>query len=303
MKKTALVGLLVFFTVILTSSVGQSQRAEEPQGIPVSFEELTAPEFLQSLKLSGGTCLLPLGIMEKHGPHLPLGTDLLTAREIALRAAKKEYAVVFPPYYFGQIFEAKHQPGTLAYSSRLIWNILDETCRELARNGLKKIILVNGHGGNEHFLPFFCQAQLESEKDFAVLLFSPETDPEVNAEINKLRKTTTGGHADEVETSQVLAIRADLVHTERGADQSGEDLDRLRDLPYAYTGIWWYAKYPNHYAGDGSHASRTIGELKLNNRVNQLVKLLKVVKSENTVQNLQERFFREAKIPEKTKQK
>ena len=87
--------------------------------LSVHWEELTAADFRSAIEQSQGTCLLPFGILEKHGPHLPLGTDLLDVRYAALHAAEQEYAVVFPEYYFGQIFEARHQPGTVAYSSQL----------------------------------------------------------------------------------------------------------------------------------------------------------------------------------------
>ena len=55
---------------------------------------------------------------------------------------------MFPEYYVGQIFEARHHPGTVAYSSHLQLQMLQETVSEMARNGCKKIIIVNGHGGN-----------------------------------------------------------------------------------------------------------------------------------------------------------
>ncbi len=209
-------GLLAGFSFFLSLLSMQGLMAQDhPKGsgvLPVRYEELTGPDFLRAVVKSGGTCLIPLGILEKHGPHLPLGTDLLDSREVALRAAQKEYTLVFPPYYFGQIFEAKHQPGTIAYSEKLIWDLLQETCDELSRNGLKKIILVNGHGGNTNFIHFFCQAQLASRKDYAVLIFNPSRDPETNEKIKKMRKTTMESHAGEMETSTVLAHRPDLVH-------------------------------------------------------------------------------------------
>ena len=90
------------------------------------------------MQQSKGTCLLPFGILEKHGPHLPLGTDLLNVRYASLQAVAQEYAVVFPEYYFGQIFEAKHEPGTVAYSLELQLKLLQETTDEMARNGCKK---------------------------------------------------------------------------------------------------------------------------------------------------------------------
>src|SRR5713226_564363 len=130
--------------------------------LSVHWEELTAEDFRNAIQQSQGTCLLPFGILEKHGPHLPLGTDLLDVRHAALAAAQQEFAVVFPEYYFGQIFEARHEPGTVAYSAHLQLELLQETTDEMARNGCKKIIIANGHGGNNHLLPFFAQTQLET---------------------------------------------------------------------------------------------------------------------------------------------
>src|SRR5216684_8473877 len=74
--------------------------------LSVHWEELTAEDFRSAIQQSQGTCLLPFGILEKHGPHLPLGTDLLRVRHAALAAAQQEFAVVYQEYYFGQIFEA-----------------------------------------------------------------------------------------------------------------------------------------------------------------------------------------------------
>ena len=123
-----------------------SQTQISPK-LSVHWEELTASDFREGIHRSQGTCLLPFGILEKHGPHLPLGTDLLDVRYAALHAAEQEYAVVFPEYYFGQIAEAKHEPGTMAYSRTLQLALLQETTDEMARNGCKKVLIVNGHGG------------------------------------------------------------------------------------------------------------------------------------------------------------
>ena len=304
-KKRAglLAGWVVVVSLLTIGQIAMGQdRAKEPGALPVRYEELTAPDFLQAVAKSAGTCLIPLGILEKHGPHLPLGTDLLDSREVALRAALKEYTLVFPPYYFGQIFEAKHQPGTVAYSQKLIWDLLQETCDELSRNGIKKIILVNGHGGNNNFIQFFCQAQLANRKDYAVLIFNPSHDPEADEKIKKLRKTTMEAHAGEMETSTMLAHRPDLVHLERAKDQSGEDLKRLQTLPDVYTGIWWYASFPNHYAGNGSPGNRELGELLINRQVDALVKVIANVKKDTSVLDLQKHFYDDAENPLKTKQ-
>jgi creatinine amidohydrolase len=130
--------LIALAMAVLCTSPGWTQAK-----LSVHWEELTAAEFRSAIELSKGTCLLPFGILEKHGPHLPLGTDLLKVRYEVLHAAEQEYAVVFPEYYFGQILEARHEPGTVAYSSHLQLELLQETTDEMARNGCKKMVIVN----------------------------------------------------------------------------------------------------------------------------------------------------------------
>lgn len=272
------------------------------QDLPVKMEEMTAPQYVKAVDQSNATCIIPIGVLEKHGPHLPLGTDLIDVREVALRAATKEYAIVFPPYYFSQIFEARHQPGTIAYSQKLIWNMLQETCDELGRNGIKKIVLVNGHGGNSSFLPFFCQSQLASQKDYAVVSFQPDRNAEAYKEINKELVPDGSGHAGQSETSVMLAHRPDLVHMDKATSQSGKDQDRIKGIDHDYEGIWWYAKYPNHYCGDGSLAKKELGEKILSAQVEQLVTMLKQLKADNSILEMQNKFYEQAKHPIDTKQ-
>jgi creatinine amidohydrolase len=82
------------------------------------WDELTASEWSKALQKSDSTCILPIGILEKHGPHDPIGADLIQVREWASRATKREYAVVFPDYFYGQINEARHQFGTFSLQDR-----------------------------------------------------------------------------------------------------------------------------------------------------------------------------------------
>jgi creatinine amidohydrolase len=146
--------------LILTNLLWFTGHANGQTKLSVKWEELTAGDFREAIVKAQGTCLLPFGILEKHGPHLPLGTDLLNVLYVSEHAANEEYAIVFPEYYAGQIFEAKHEPGTIAYSPELQLMLLQETTDEMARNGCKKVVIVNGHGGNEHLLPYFAQSQL-----------------------------------------------------------------------------------------------------------------------------------------------
>src|SRR3990172_4287806 len=99
----------------------------------------------------------------------------------------------------------------------------------------------------------------------------------------------------------IAVHRPDLAHVERGGDQSGEDQKRLDHLHYGYTAIWWYAKFPNHYAGDGRYANREIGDLLFNSEADQLARLIQILKQDHTILELQNRFFKESQQPLKTK--
>ena len=290
MKKLLLLSFTIFCFAILSAQPVNND-------IPFKMEELTSPQFVTAVEKAGGVCVIPLGIIEKHGPHLPLGSDLFESREVVTTAAKKEYAVVFPPYYFGQIFEARHQPGAMAYSHELMWNMLEETCNELSRNGLKKIILANGHGGNTSFLQFFCQAQLAGQKDYIVVLFQSGSDPVLDKEIESLKNAELDGHAGEEETSMMYFIRPDLVDQQAIKNESGLDQGKLKGLHNGYTGIWWYAKYPNHYASDVAVPNKKLGELLIERNAKQLAGLIKYLKENNTIEELHKEFNKRAQNP------
>ena len=264
------------------------------------WEELTAPDFVQAVHQSQGVCVLPIGIIEKHGPHLPLGTDLLDVRFAVMNAVQQEYAVVFPEYYFGQIFEAQQEPGTVAYSLSTQLTLLQETVKEMARNGCKKVMLVNGHGGNESLLPLFAQAQLATPRDYVVYVFGL---PHLNVPGRPAVKTGSNDmHAGESETSHMLVARPDLVHMDRADSESGADQARLQLPDSVYTGIWWYARFPEHYSGVGSAATKELGEFDQKTWSSQIAEAIKGVKADTQALKLQNEFFEKTQHPIDTKQ-
>jgi creatinine amidohydrolase len=285
-------GWTALFVALLAAA---SVRAQAK--LSIRWEELTAADFRAGIQQAKGACLLPFGILEKHGPHLPLGTDLLNVRYASLHAAEQEYAVVFPEYYFGQIFEAKHEPGTVAYSMDLQLKLLQETTDEMARNGCKKVIIVNGHGGNEHLLPFFAQAQLDKPHDYVVYVL----DGERSRPGGPPRKTSGGMHAGESETSNMIVSRPDLVHLDRAASESGEDQKRVKLPENLYTGIWWYARFPNHYAGDGSVATKELGQWNMEGWIGAIVESIRAAKADDTSLKLQNEFYEKSKHPLETR--
>lgn len=285
---------------VLLASNASAQTPARTSALSVHWEELTAADFRDAIGRAQGTCLLPFGIMEKHGPHLPLGNDLLNVRYAALNAAQQEYAVVFPEYYFGQIFEAKHEPGTVAYSRGLQLQMLQETTDEMARNGCKKIIVVNGHGGNNSLLPYFAQSLLESPHDYVVyvqgLARSGPGEPKHKS------NPATDMHAGESETSVSMIARPDLVHLDRATQESGADQGRVTLPDGLYTGIWWYARFPNHYAGEGAVASRELGEFETKTWIAAIVQSIRAVKADSESLRLQNEFYERSRHPLTTPQ-
>jgi creatinine amidohydrolase len=256
------------------------------------WDELTASEWPKALQLSDSTCILPIGILEKHGPQAPIGSDLIQVREWAARATKKEYAVVFPDYFYGQINEARHQYGTFALPERIVWDLLEATCDEIGRNGFKKILIINGHGGNPQLIRYFIQTRLEKQRNYAVYFFEPSSDSLYSKELKALHKSDPAGdmHAGEGETSVLLYLRPDLVKMDSASIQSGANQNRLH-IPNVYTAIWWYADFPNHYAGDASKATVELGKLVTEHIIGQLVTALKDVKADAKTLALQQEFF------------
>jgi len=298
MRLSSLLVMLCGFAAALAwPAFAQTPAAGASAHLSTHWEELTAADFRSAIEMSKGTCVLPFGILEKHGPHLPLGTDLIDVRYASLAAADEEYAVVFPEYYFGQIFEAKHEPGTVAYSADLQMRLLQETTDEMARNGCKKILIVNGHGGNEHLLPFFAQAQLEKQHDYVVYV---QWGHEIPAG-GPAKKTTMDMHAGESETARVMVSRPDLVHQDRAASESGADQKRVNLPEDVYTGIWC-ARFPNHYAGDGSAATLAYGQADMKAWVAAIVQALRAVKADDVSLKLQKEFYEKSAHPLDTRQ-
>ena len=259
------------------------------------WEELNVNKFVESLDVTGGVCVIPLGCMEKHGNHLPLGTDVYIAREVAARAAKQEEFMIFPYYPLGIVAEVKHKAGTVAVSSQLQFLMLEAICEEVSRNGYKKIIFLNGHGGSTTFLNYFVQATLEEPRDYTVYSYNAfHLSAEQNAELDaKFGPPAPGGHADVQETSQIMAIRPDLVHMELVNREEAYPLRRAEwfSKHAVFTGMNWYGSYPHQFAGDPTGANAEYGDALLNCGADNLAAIVRKLKTENIIEDLYEEFY------------
>lgn len=153
--------------------------------------------------------LLPVGSTEQHGPHLPLGTDWMTAQEIARRASKKGGWLVLPTVPVGVSAHHRQFWGTLWVPPDVLRDYVVSVARSLAFHGLRKLVLVNGHGGNTAALEEAARA-LREERIYAFVYVWWRACAEIIAQVIE----GGGSHAAEMETAVVLAIAPELVRTE-----------------------------------------------------------------------------------------
>ncbi len=257
------------------------------------WEELTAHDFPEAVAKAQRTCIIPIGVLEKHGEHLPFGTDAINSLALAEGAAALEPVIVFPLYYFGQIHEAEQWPGAVALRRDVLFDLLENLCDEIARNGMNKIVLFNGHGGNESWLDSFMQFLLEKPRPYTVYLvrlrdyYAVETLPEWKAQM----QSAFDHHAGEIETSLTLAVRPDLV---KMSDVPAPGLPQGRLGPLAgmvKTSMFWYADYPNHYAGDARYATVEKGRFIFDYMVRRLAAIVRAVKNDDITPALTQEYF------------
>ena len=283
----------------------------------MNWEYLRSDEMKEAIEKSGGLCVLPIGCLEKHGPHEPLGTDGFEAKEVVERAAELEYAVVFPTgFWLGDMVGVKGHPraiqinqGTIALNPHTLLTVLEELCDEIARNGFRKILIVNSHGGNQPLLSFFLRCQGYKNKNYATMvrprihdrktLFTnlleqsadfpmlTEKDLEV---LKRYQETGTGGgHADFVETARVMANHPNLIAEDRYELESGISTGRANYLTElgVSVGRSWAANYPNAFSGFAPHGcSQTIGQAIVEYSARELAHIFKVLKEDEECVNI-----------------
>ncbi|ADT84312.1 creatininase family protein [Thermococcus barophilus] len=178
------------------------------------MENLTWDEF-NEIKKKIDTVILPIGSVEAHGKHLPLGTDVFAPVEIAKRVEAKlrekgKEILIAPPIWYGHSFVLDVFPGTINVKADTLRRYVRDVMAEFAEEGFRKIILLNGHGGNYYPL---VEAAEEVARRYNVEVWLINWWIDFREDI--LSICSSQGHAGEDETSVILAIKPELVKMEK----------------------------------------------------------------------------------------
>jgi creatinine amidohydrolase len=232
--------------------------------------------------------VLPLGSIEVHGPHLPLGTDTRIIHEVALKASEIEEAIVLPPLAYCYAPENKHFPGTISISAEILLRLLEEICSEVSRNGFRKLIILNGHGGNRRILRLLLRDALDKGLNIALYAVT-EPWSLIREDIEKVRETSPVEHACEIETSFMLYLNPGNVRLGRvkGEARTGAPLG----IEGLETNTDWISYALEGYVGDPRKASEWKGRKLIEKWIEKTARIYKIVKEDRTVLETLSRYM------------
>lgn len=228
---------------------------------------VTSEELEELREKAQGACVIPIGCVEKHGLHLPLGTDMIQAENIVYQASLRETVCVFPNFTFGDIGECTpHTPvGTISIPVETQFLLMKQLCEQITRNGFDKIIIFNGHGGNRPWLSMFlkeyekyhenryelyivnihCDVMKRIAKAKALRGLTIE-DKQLAAECREAK--VKDGHAGYSETAYIMATNPECVKMERLGVLSGACTGyyaKYKEMGIQLRDEGWEIDYPN----------------------------------------------------------
>ncbi|PPD45131.1 MAG: creatininase [Methylocystis sp.] len=255
--------------------------------LPSRFWSELSLRDIRAHDMSGVIAVLPVAAVEQHGPHLPLGVDAMimegcVARVVA-RLPQDLDAVFLPMQSVGVSPEHRDFPGTLSLSHDTAARVLNEIAEGVVRAGVKKILLMNSHGGNSALIS---TVALDLRARFGVLAVTcswarfgyPDG-------LYSAQEQRHGIHGGEIETSLMLAFRPELVAMDRAKNFPPASLDFERDFAWLRAdrpaGFGWMAQdlSPAGAMGDAARATAEKGEATADYWATAFIELLRDVEA------------------------
>jgi len=248
------------------------------------WQNMTTADF-NGLDPETTVALMPLGAMEQHGPHLPISTDATIAESLCVEAAslvpEGTTVLVLPTQEIGKSTEHIEFEGTLTHSAKTLLDSWMEIGESVARAGIKKIVFVNGHGGQPQVMEIVCR-ELRAKLKILTVGCSGWSfgSPDVDVPADERRH---GIHAGQVETSIMLHLRPDLVKMEHAKSYQGllkdveQRYEKLRILGSSYVGWLSHDLHSDGCSGDATKATAELGKVYFDHYASSLATLLSEV--------------------------
>ncbi len=235
-----------------------------------ALEEMSWVDAEEDLR-KAGVALLPVGSVEQHGPQNPLGTDYVIAWELAKEAARKTGALLLPPLPYGVSEHHSHFPGTVWIDEDSFQEYVYCIIRSLVKWGVRKVVVVNGHGGN---LTALLRVSHRAKRDLGALVVVYQWWTAVSKSFRDVVGEEGLGHAGALETALVAYLRPDWVRLERAVDEKPSK--KFAVPAYAY----WYTRELSQSGvfGVSTRASRDLGRSAFEASVDALVRLVEEVR-------------------------
>ena len=251
----------------------------------VQLERMTSPEVEQACAEGRGVVIIPVGAVEVHGPHLPVGTDSFETYAIGLGAAQQAGVAIAPLIWYGNSRSFMDFPGTVSVRPEILKELVRDVALSLLQHGFDKLVILDGHGGNYGILDLLIE-EIHLETDAIICrarawelaaVPKPEGTPEYD------------GHGGSSETSVMMVVCPEDVDESRFVDSAPEiELTKYGSVFPSPSGI--YSSGPitfplsmgemveHGHHGDPHWASRERGEALLRVKVEALVEFLNALK-------------------------
>ncbi len=262
--------------------IGEEQHMGKP--LPGFWQDLSSGEFT-TLDPERTVALLPVAAIEQHGPHLPVSVDATINQGVVARLLELAPAglplLVLPMQSVGKSDEHLAYPGTLTLGFETLVRVWTEIGASVARAGIRKLVLLNSHGGQVAPMQVTARELRIRHRMFAVAAsWFAFGAPDGLFDAEERRH---GIHAGTMETAMMLALRPDLVRMEHARDFRPTTIELARTSPrlasLGAAGFGWQAQdmHPTGACGDAARATAEMGRACIDHAARELVELVREV--------------------------
>ncbi len=229
---------------------------------------MTMTEFKKYLKQTK-TIVFPFGTVEEHGSHLPLKTDAFIIEEALKFVAKKRKFFLAPVVYYGVCTTTKDHPGTISITAETLRRLAYDLVVESYKKGLRKFLLISGHGGSLHMsaLKETAEVLVEELNGIKIAVLTPYDV--IWKELSAIAETPNDSHAGELETSIMLYLAPELV--------KGRAAEEYPKIPKPFTVRNKVKYWPGGVWGNPQKATREKGEKAMKLITDKIVEILGMI--------------------------